>query len=250
MPCTQRACWSLVTVLSLTIAGFGCERGIILRGDMGLEINHAPPVAGRCASPGCSGHGGGFGSLGFARGPMWPAKPYRHPKFHALPIGPVFDPQVMPAAYTEEMPRQMGPKMQHQGPAVGHHGSGTRHQGSGTRQPVPEPPMGPPPPQGEMWIEPPEESTYELPEPETTSYRGPNQERGPIDRSQLQESHYQRDRVATAVQTSTAPDSGRWTRPQRLKPRYTGESRRIESRSNRHPVWSPSRHQTSQRSYR
>jgi len=229
MPRTHRAYWSLAAILSLLISALGCERGIIVRGDMGLEFNHAPPVAGACGPQGCQGQGGYHGPSGFAQGPRWPAKPYRHPRFHALPIGPVFDPQVMPAAYIDPRPQPMG---------------------SGTRQQEPRPHLASPQPPSELWIEPPEDTTYELPEPESSSYREPVEQFVPVDGPELQNSSYQQGRTAMAVRPSTSPESSRWTRPQRLRPQRSRVSRPTRTAPNRYPAWTPSRHGTSQRSYR
>jgi len=218
---SHRACWSLATLGCLLIFAPGCERGLILRGDVGLELNHAPPVAGGCGPQGCHGQGGApHGPPGFAQGPTWPAKPYRHPRFHALPIGPVFDPQFMPAAYTEATPPE---------------------RGSGTRQPRPEPRLAPPAPQSELWMEPPEDPTYELPEPESTSYREPVGDVAPAGGPEMRHSGYSNDRSARAIRNSPTPDSGRWTRPQHLPPRHSSGSRSMRSAPHRSPAWTPNR---------
>ncbi len=206
MPTRFRKSWSFMTALGLLVLASGCERGIILRGDVGLELNHAPPVPGPCGPHGCSSHGGGHhGHLGFAKGPTWKAQPYRHPRFHALPIGPVFDPQVQQAAFVEEI-----------GPGVG----------SGSRQPYQQPHMAPPQPQSEMWIDPPEDTTYELPEPDVSHNQGPR----------LQAAGFEEEppRVDTR---STSRGNVRWTRPRTRARQPSAPPRRMYPSQRRAPYY-------------
>lgn len=223
MPRTHRAYWSVIATLGLLIFAPGCERGIIVRGDVGLELNHAPPVCGGgCGPHGCAsqggghghGHGGGFpGIPGFAKGPTWPAEPYRHPRFHALPLGPIFDPRIEPAAFYDQAPTPAAQRAQ---------------------EPYWEPHVAPPPtPKQEMWIDPPNDGNYELPVPDMTStedggaYTG--EEQGP----EFQHSGY--EEMPPAAAQPRVPNSDGWTRPRMHSQRSAYPPRRLQRPPHQYP---------------
>lgn len=221
MPTKNRISWSMVTVLAALVSAPGCERGIILRGDVGLELNHAPPVPGPCGPHGCASHGGGHhGHSGYAKGPTWKAQPYRHPRFHALPIGPVFDPQVQQAEFVEEI----GPGMS-----------------SGPGQPYQQPHVAPPRPESDMWIEPPEDTTYELPEPGASSSRDPHKRIETAQGPHLQGSGYEEDPPTVVTRTSASSDSVRWTRPRTRRQQPSPPPRRFYPPQQRSQSWQPHR---------
>lgn len=221
MPTKSRIYRSFLAAFTVLAFAPGCERGIILRGDVGLELNHAPPVPGPCGHHGCSSHGGGHhGHHGFAKGPTWKAQPYRHPKFHALPIGPVFDPQVQQAAFVE----QIGPEM-----------------GSSSRQPYQQPQVAPQRPESEMWIDPPEDPTYELPEPEMSSSRDSNERIEDVQGPQLQASGYHEEPPTTITRASTSSDGVRWTRPRTQVRQPSPAPGRFYPAQQRTHHWSPTR---------
>ena len=129
---------ALGLIATASVAISGCYPGLIFHGDWSLGVRHA-------AHHGCEE---GCHHAGHGVGPSWAAKPYRHPKFHALPVGPVFDPHVLPAGWHDHGSN----------PTPAPHGSGTRGGQYG----------GPP---GDIWIEPPaaaprpQPPSYELPVP-------------------------------------------------------------------------------------
>lgn len=107
-------------IVVLVISGStGCRKGVILRGDWALELNRTAHLAtGRtfqhgdqCQDGSCGGGAGG--------GPVddgsWPAVPFRHPRFHPVPLAPVYGeyltpqqvqqaPQAVPARAPAPMP--------------------------------------------------------------------------------------------------------------------------------------------------
>lgn len=238
MPRTHRACWSWFAALGLLIAAPGCERGIIVRGDVGLELNHAPPVCSGCGSPGCTkhgggghGHGGGFpGMPGFAKGPSWPAEPYRHPAFHALPLGPIFDPRIEPAAFYDQSP---SPAAQQ------------------SREPYWEPHVAPPrPPQQELWVDPPSDSTYELPVPDMTSNGGPGEGPDTVEGPEFEHSGYDEQPPLADARSAGQQNSGQWTRPSRRSPQPYPAPRRLHRPPNHNPARYPTNYRAPGPSYR